>query len=480
MNKPIRRVALVALLMFAMLMVNASYTFLFRHNQLSTSDYNRRVRNEQFAQDRGPIMVGNLAVADTKASNDSLRYQRVYPEGETYAAITGWYSYDYAQSGLERSYNGDLSGTSDKLAVQRTVDKLTGKLPKGATVETTIDPKLQAAAIKALGSAKGAIVALDPKTGAVRALVSTPSYDPNQLASHDVGAARQAWTSLTGDKDRPLANRAAREIYPPGSTFKVVVAAAALENGMNPDTMVEAPNTITLPGTNTSLPNQGNCGNKKITFEYALMRSCNTTFALVGMSLGENKLAEQAKKFGFGERHLDDLGGVASTFPTGMNKAELAQSSIGQFDVAASPLQMAMVAQAVANDGKLMEPYLVQTVRGPDLQVISSHQPKELGQAVSADTAKKLRQMMVSVVKGGSGTRAALPGVQVAGKTGTAQHKPGEPPYGSFMAIAPGEDPRLVVYVFVEQSDANRTDASYAGAFIAAPMARQVLQVGLR
>lgn len=480
MNKPIRRVALVALAMFAALLVNASYTFVFRHNALASSDYNRRVRNEQFAQDRGPIMVGNTAIADTKPTTDPLKFQRVYPDGPTYAAITGWYSYDYAQSGLERSFNKDLAGTSDSLAVQRTMDKLTGKPAKGATLETTIDPTIQAAAIKALGDAKGAIVALDPKTGAVKALVSTPTYDPNQLATHDLAAARKAWQSLNGDPDRPLANRATREIYPPGSTFKLVVAAAALENGMDPSTMVEAPDSITLPGTNSKLPNQGHCGNTKITFEKALMHSCNTSFALIGMNLGEQKLAEQAQKFGFGARHLAELSGVASKFPTGMNKAELALSSIGQFDVAASPLQMAMVGAAIANDGIVMEPYLVQTVRGPNLQVVSSHKPKEIGRAMSAENAKKLRGMMISVVKGGSGKRAAIPGVNVAGKTGTAQHKPGQPPYGAFVAIAPGDNPSIVVYVFVEKSDANPTDATYAGAFIAAPMAKQVLEAALR
>lgn len=418
MNQPLRRIAVVVMIMFAMLLANASYTYLFRHDMLHNDPNNRRVRNEQFAQDRGPIMVGSAAIAESKPVNDKLKFQRTYPDGPTYAAITGYFSFDFAASGLERTYNDELAGLSDSLAMRRALDRLTGKQPKGATVETTLDSRLQKAAAKALQGSRGAIVALDTRTGAVKALVSAPSWDPNDLATHDLAAANEAWQKLNTDETRPMVNRATREFYPPGSTFKVVVSAAALEAGRTPESMVESPHTITLPGTKTVLPNQSAACNGKITFTRALSNSCNTTFALLGMELGEQRLADQARKFGFGQRPLPELRAIASQFPSQLEKPQLAQSSIGQFDVRATPLQMAMVAQAIGNDGILMEPYLVQTVRAPDLSVISEHKPRELARAVSPQTAESLRTMMKAVVERGSGRRAAVPGLTVMGKTG--------------------------------------------------------------
>ena len=254
MNKPIRRVAFVAMIMFGLLLANGTYMMLVRQSSLAEAPQNRRVRDAEFAQNRGAILAaGKTEIATTEPTDDSFKYQRVYPEGERYAPITGFYSYDHSRTALETSYNSQLAGTDDALFVRRLIDLVTNRTPQGASVQTTIVPKVQRAAAKALGDQKGAVVALDPSTGAVLAMVTSPSYDPNEIASHDIEAADEAYQRLANDPDRPLANRAAREIYPPGSTFKLVTAAAALADGKTADSKVKSPDRLKLPGTNTFL-----------------------------------------------------------------------------------------------------------------------------------------------------------------------------------------------------------------------------------
>ena len=300
--------------------------------------------------------------------------------------------------------------------MRRLVDLVTNKTPEGASVQTTIVPKIQEAAAEALGDQKGAVVALDPTTGAVLAMVTSPSYDPNEIASHDIDAANKAYNRLAADPNRPLANRAAREIYPPGSTFKLVTAAAALADGKKPESVVDAPNRLRLPGTNTFLPNSTNCGGTRVTITQALKVSCNTAFAKLGLEVGEDKLRDQAQAFGFDRRHLADVGGVASQFPDEMNQAQLALSAIGQYDVAASPLQMAMVTAGIANDGVLMDPYLVSMVQTSDLKAIQTHKPEVLSTPMTPGDAKALQQMMGIVVSQGTGTNARCPASRSAAR----------------------------------------------------------------
>ena len=408
MNKPIRRVAFVAMIMFALLLANGTYMMIFRQDSLAAQPQNRRVRDAEFAQNRGAILAaGKTEIAKTVPAKDRFKYQRVYPDGELYAPITGFYSYDRASSALENTYNAQLSGTDDALFVRRLIDMATNKTPEGASVQTTIVPKIQKAAADALGNQKGAVVALDPKTGAVLALVTSPTYDPNDIASHDIQAAGKAYDRLASDPQHPMSNRAAREIYPPGSTFKLVTAAAALADGKTPDSLVDSPDRLKLPGTRVYLPNSTHCGGTKITIEQALKVSCNTAFANLGLELGDDKLREQAQLFGFDRRHLADLGGVASQFPDKLNDAQLALSAIGQYDVAASPLQMAMVSSAIANDGVLMDPFIVSTVRSADLTPLETHKPQELSTAMTPGNAKELQQMMETVVSEGTGTQRA-------------------------------------------------------------------------
>jgi peptidoglycan glycosyltransferase len=466
------------MLMFGLLLANGTYMMIVRQSSLTEAPQNRRVRDAEFAQNRGAILTaGKVKIATTEPSDDSFKFQRVYPGGELYAPITGFYSYDHSRTGLETSYNSQLAGTDDALFARRLIDLVTGRTPQGASVQTTIVPKVQRAAAEALGDQRGAVVALDPRSGAVLALVTSPSYDPNDIASHDIKAADQAYQRLANDPTRPMANRAAREIYPPGSTFKLVTAAAALADGRTADSKVKSPNRLKLPGTNTFLPNSGPCGGSQVSITQALKVSCNTAFANLGLEVGEDKLREQAEKFGFNSRHLPDLSGAASQFPDKVDDAQLALSSIGQFNVAASPLQMAMVTAAIANDGVLMDPYLVSMVQAPDLKPLETHKPKALSTAMTTENAAALQQMMAVVVNEGTGSNAQISGVEVGGKTGTAQSDPKRKPFAWFTSFAPLEDPKVAVAVIVEDADIPREDI--AGGRLAAPIARAVMQAAL-
>lgn len=474
MNGPIRTVSALVMVMFLALMVNASYTYVFRTPSLTNDARNRRVTDAQFGTDRGDILVGNKAIATSTPTTDQYKFQRVYSNGPLYAPVTGYYSLLYKRSGLEQTQNPELSGTSDSQFMSRLVDLATGKSPAGASVLTTLDARAQQAASDALGDRPGAVVAIDYTTGAIRALVSTPSFDPNTLASHDAKAQQTAWTQYNGDETKPLTNRATREIYPPGSTFKLIVSAAALGSGKyTPDTVVDAPASLKLPGSSRNLSNSGDCGGTKIPLKQALQTSCNTAYAGLGMALGQDAVRAQAEKFGFGRAdELPDLPAVASRFPASLDAAQLAQSSIGQFDVAASPLQMAMVGAGIANNGVVMQPYLVDQVRASDLSVVRKTTPKQFSQAMTPDAAKQLQDMMVGVVQGGTGTRAQISGVRVGGKTGTALTDGKRAPFAWFVCWA--DDPKLAVAVFVQDAGVDASDVS--GGRIAAPVAKSVIE----
>lgn len=469
MNRPIRRVAIAALAMFAVLLLNISASYLVRTDALNNRPENRRVGDARFAQDRGPIMVGNSPIAISEPVKDRFKFQRSYPSGKLYAPVTGYYSYVFGSSGLERSFSDQLIGVDDSQFLDRLINILTGATPKGASVETTLDARAQRAAWKGLNGRKGAVVALDTSTGAIKALVSSPSFDPNDLASHDLESSQKAWKRLNDDKSRPMANRATREIYPPGSTFKLITAAAALEAGMSADDTIDA-SAFKLPGSSVVI--SGNCGGREVTLTHALEVSCNPGFARLGAELGADALRAQAERFGFGDQFLDEIGSAASRFPEEPDDAQTAMSAIGAFEVAASPLQMAMVAAAVANDGIVMEPYLVERVVSADLAVISQTRPRQHSTAVSEVVADQLRDMMVSVVQNGTGRRAQVDGITVGGKTGTAKIDDNRRPYAWFVAFA--EELDLAVCVFIEDAEIPATDI--AGGILAAPIAKAVIE----
>ena len=472
MNRQIRAVSLLAGLMFLALMVNLTGSAMFRQASLNNDPHNVRVRDAEFSQNRGNILVGSRPIATTTSSNGKFAYQRVYLSGPKYAPITGYYSYYYGRSMLEQTQNAQLTGTSDAQWLSRITGTLSGHKPEGGSITTTINAKAQDAAWDGLKGKKGAVVALDYTTGAVLAMASSPSYDPNELASHHLNDTTRAWKNLVADPSSPLSNRATREIYPPGSTFKLVTAAAALQNGYHPNSMVDSPENWILPGTRTPLTNETNCGGSRITLAHALDISCNTAFGKVGVSLGQDKIRDQAERFGFGKVVSSDVSSVASRFPQNLTDAQLAQSSIGQYDVAASPLQMAMVTAGIANDGKLMTPYLTAQVRASNLQVVSEHHPKQMSQPMTKESAEQLKAMMVSVVNNGTGKRARINGTTVGGKTGTAQTVQGKAPYAWFVGWS--DNPHVAVAVFIQSLDTAINEIS--GGRLAAPIARDVIE----
>ncbi|CAA9436398.1 MAG: Cell division protein FtsI [Peptidoglycan synthetase] [uncultured Quadrisphaera sp.] len=481
MNGPLRRLGTVVGAMFALLLVAATYVQFVDAGDLQADGRNSRTFYAELGRARGPITVGDQPIAESVEVDDRYSYQRTYPDGPTYAHVTGAYSVVYGASGLEAAEEELLSGTDDSLFYRRLSDLLTGREPAGAVVETSIVPEVQQAAAEALGGQRGAAVALDPRTGEVLALVSSPSYDPNALAGHDTGAVRAAREELLADEARPLENRAiASFLYPPGSVFKLVTAAAALQAGYAPDSALAGPAVLDLPQTEQGLRNSDRaaCGpNDQTTLADALRTSCNTAFASVGMALGEGALRDAAAGFGFGEELAIPLEVTPSTVPTGMDAPSLAQAAIGQRNVRVTPLQVAMVSAGIANDGVVMAPTLVRSVRGEDLEVIRAPSPTELGRALSAEDAEALTQMMVGVVADGTGRAARIDGVEVAGKTGTAQHEPGRPPHAWFTAFAPADDPVVAVAVVVEDGGDAGDQAS--GGRTAAPVAREMIQAQL-
>jgi peptidoglycan glycosyltransferase len=488
-NRPIRNIAVACLVLFVALLLNANYVQFVQADSLNDKNGNRRVIDEEFSRDRGAILVDGKPVAESVKSDDEYKFQREYPEKGLYAPLTGYFSYIYGRAATENAQNRVLSGSDDRLFVNRVVDLVSNKQPKGGSVELTIDPLAQKTAadgLEALGKGtKGAVAAIDPSTGAVLAMVTQPSYDPNRLASHDFAEVQAAWEDLTTDEDRPMDNRATQQILPPGSTFKLITAAAALESGVvtDIDDKIKAGSRLTFGGGITyTLPNEngGNCGGDKITFERALNVSCNVAFGALALEIGQEKLAEQAAKFGFGTDPISGISMSPSRFTSAeatLEQPQLAQSGIGQFEVAATPLQMAMVGAGIANDGDVMKPYVVDTVRAPNLRVLDKTQPERLSEAVSAETARKLQDMMVSTVEQGTATSAQIPGVEVGAKTGTAQSTEDRPPYAWFVSYAKSGDKQVAVAVLVESSDTARDEI--AGGRLAGPIARSVMEAVL-
>ena len=482
MNTPIRRVFSVVLVMFLALMVAGTVIQYGQAASLNSDSRNVRALYREVGRDRGPIVVAGEAVAVSRPVEDAFGSLRTYPQGELMAHVTGYYSVVHGLTGLERTENALLNGTSGSLLLERIQALFTGRQPAGGSAELTIDPEAQRAGLEAFGNQRGGAVAIDPSTGAILALISLPTFDPNLLASHDTRAVTTAFSDLTSDPHEPLQNRAiAGDLYPPGSTFKLVTTAALLETGdYTPRTLVEAPDTYQLPGSTAQLGNPGGatCGSgTTVTLEFALQESCNTPFAMLAVELGDDALRRQAEAFGFGQDLEIPLTATPSVFPADPDPAQTAMSAIGQFDVRATPLQMAMVSAAIGNGGSLMQPYLVETTRGPDLAVLSQTQPRTLSQAISGASAAQLRDMMVNVVQNGTGTRAQIPGVQVAGKTGTAQTSAGNPPHAWFTAFAPATNPQVAVAVVVE--DGGNLGGAATGSAVAAPIARAIMEAVL-
>ncbi|MFF0163159.1 peptidoglycan D,D-transpeptidase FtsI family protein [Streptomyces sp. NPDC005263] len=485
MNKPLRRIAIFCGLLVLALLARDNWIQYVQADTLREDPDNRRVAIARYATPRGDIIVGGSPITGhTATSKGDFKYKRTYKNGAMWAPVTGFVSQAYGANQLENIEDGILTGNDDRLFFRNTLDMVTGKEREGGNVVTTLSAAAQKAAYNGLKKqgAKGAVAALDPSTGKILALASYPSYDPSTIAGGGESDA-EAWKKLDkkNNPNDPMLNRALREVYPPGSTFKVVTAAAALENGLydSADVKTNSPLPWIMPGTTTPLKNEGNIPCKNATLREALRVSCNSVFGKVGADLGNDKMLAEAKKFGFDAEQFTPVRSSASVFSDDMNQSQTALSSIGQYNTAATPLQMAMVASAVANDGTLMKPYMVDKLQAPSLDPVESTEPEKLSQPLSPKNAQILQSMMETVVKDGTGTNAQIGGgITVGGKTGTAQHgeNNSKNPYAWFLSyakLADGSSP-VAVAVVVEDDAAVRDDISGGG--LAAPIAKSVME----
>jgi len=475
MNRQIRRVGLVLTGCFVALFVQLNYLQVVSAARLANHPGNVRAVLRDYAEARGQIVTSDgVVVAQSVPTKDEFQRLRTYPTGPLFGHVSGFFSFNLGATAVESAYNGELAGRAPDQQLRNLGDWLIGKEPTGDVV-LNISNAAQEAAKAALGDRRGSVVALDPTTGAVLALWSYPSYDPNPLAAHNPKDVQNAFDAYKNDKGNPMLARAYRERYPPGSTFKVITASTALETGTaTPDTPFPSLRFLPLPQSDKVLHNFGgsSCGG---TLAESFRRSCNTTFGQVGLNLGE-KLVDGMHAFGIGEDVPFDLAESRSTGPAAgtfaHNKPSFANAAIGQGDVAVTPLQMAMVAAAIANNGVLMAPHVAREVRAPDGTVIRQIEPKEWKRAVSPATAATVGGMMRQVVENGTGMNARIPGVAVAGKTGTAE-VPGGPPHAWFIGYAPADAPRFAIAVIVERGGDIGDEAT--GGRVAAPVGAQLL-----
>ncbi|MDO5048995.1 MAG: penicillin-binding transpeptidase domain-containing protein [Actinomycetaceae bacterium] len=477
MNSQIRKLYLVVFLMVLSLTMAATYIQFVAAPELNADARNSRTILHAAERDRGPIIVDGVAIAESVKIEGSRRFERSYPGGDLYAHTTGWFSSTLGSStGLESAADAILEGDAPSLFTQRVQNLLTGQERRGGGIDLTIDAPMQEAAASALGGRKGAVVALEAKTGAIKALYSSPSFSPDKLATTDSGAALEYYKTLEDDPAKPLYNRAiGGDRYPPGSAFKIVTAAAMLESGeYTPDTNIDGPATYTLPGTATELPNITGlpCGDGNPTLSEAFARSCNTSFAIGGVEVGADALQEKASAFGFGEKLNIPMYVTPSQFPESINEAQTGLVSIGQSDLQVTPMQMAMIGAAVANDGTIMKPYIIDSVLNSDLEVQDTTEPEVFSEALTPQVASQLRSMMVSVVETryGTGGSMFIDGQTVAAKTGTAEA--GDHNIAWSIAFIANDNP-IVVAVAVEGDELT---PSPGGGSDAGPVVRAVLQ----
>jgi len=488
MNTSLRRISVMIMALVVLLLANATLTQVFTADGLRSDPRNQRVLLDEYSRQRGQISAGGQLLAYSVSTEGRFRFLRVYPNPMTYAPVTGFYSLSYSSSGLERAEDSILNGSDPRLFGRRLADFFTGRDPRGGNVATTINPQVQQAAWDAMqggcnGPCKGAVVALEPSTGKILALVSSPSYDPNLLATHDLAEQSAAWQQLRDDPGSPLLNRAISETYPPGSTFKVLTTAAALQAGATPDTQVTAQSAIPLPNSTATLENYGGnaCGGgPTATLRYAFANSCNTAFVQLGIDTGADGLRSTARAFGLDVVPAPiPLQVVESTVGPIPDDAALGMSSIGQKDVALTPLQNAMIAATVANNGVTMRPYLVDGLKGPDLANIATTAPTEERRAVTEQVADTLTDLMVAAEQV-TQQKGAIAGVQIASKTGTAEHGTdprNTPPHAWYIAFAPAQAPKVAIAVLVENGGER---LSATGGAVAAPIGRATIAAALR
>ncbi len=487
MDRQIRRLGVFLMLLFCALFVQLNYIQVYRADQLNERPGNSRPVDQAFSRPRGHVTTADgVVLARSVPVDDRYEFQREFPEGELFAHVTGYFNYQFGATGLERAYNTELAGQAPNQQIKEIGDLFVRKDRTG-NVRTTLRSDVQRAARDALGEQKGTVVALDPRTGAVLALWSWPSFDPNLLSSHDLAGAAAVKQLLEASPDAPLLAKSYREIYPPGSTFKVVTGSTGVQTGM---VTVDEPvyptlTALDLPQTTRDLPNFGGsaCGGTLLTI---LAKSCNTSFAQMGLDLGTATMRSGAEAFGFNETPPFDLPAAASRYPTEDFDAErslpfLAQSAIGQYSVAATPLQMALVAAGIANGGVIMAPHVMDEIRDGEADLVDRWDPREWIRSVSVQTAATMQDAMREVVRAGSATRLQMDGLDVGAKTGTAQIG-SEPPLRSHAWVIAwagpaGEAATVAVAVLVE---AQAGVSEQTGGRVAAPIAKQVIEAAMQ
>ena len=481
MKQQLRRVSATMFMMFLSLLVAATTIQVLSADSLNKDARNVRPVYDTYKIKRGAILVNGQPVAQSVPSGDGYSYQREYLQ-KMYSPVTGFYSLYQGATGIESASNDYLTGKNSSQFFEQINALFSGNPVTGGSVELTLDPKVQKVAYQALGKLNGAVVAIDPSTGEILAMVSTPSFDANKLSVHDGSISNENYKKLLGTKGDPLINKAiSGSLYAPGSVFKLVVSAAAIESGKyEPETEIPNPSKFRLPGTMTDIQNsgEGKCGGgAQVTLANALKLSCNIPFAQVGINIGQGTIGDMAESFGFGKSVKLPLVATPSVYPTGMDDAQTALTAFGQYDVRVTPLQIAMVSAAIANKGELMQPYLIRQVLSSNLAQLAQTKPSVFSNPISKDTAQKLTDMMVGAVESGVSGNGKIPGVKVAGKTGTAQNGKGEPYTLWFTGFAPAKNPKVAVAVVV--ADGGGLGQNGRGNSVAAPIARKVMEAVL-
>ena len=481
MNRELKRISIVVMLMFVALLSSTSIVQAFQADNLSADPRNTCTLFDSYQVERGAILVAGEPIAQSMPADDDFKFLRTYTNPELYAPITGYIPINGEPTGLEFALNAELTGNSNSQFFDKISALVTGQDPKGAAVEVTIDPIAQQAAWDALGDYTGSVVVTEPATGRILAMVSKPSFNPNLLTVHTSAEVTASYDALLADEKDPLINRATNSLNPPGSVFKLVVTTAALESGKyTPESTFPNPSVYTAPGTTSEIENSsgGTCGaGETVTLATALRLSCNIPFAELGLELGDTAIRETAEKFGFNSNYSIPMKVAESTYPRGLDDPQTAQSAFGQFDVQATPLQMAMVSGAIANGGVVMAPNVVQEILAPNLSAIQTFEPAELGRVMSEETAATLTAMMINGVQDGAASNARIDGVDVSGKTGTAQNGSTDPFTLWFTGFAPANDPQFAITVLIE--DGGGMGQTGFGNKLAAPVAKEVLEAVL-
>ena len=429
MNKQLKNLTRTVFGMFIVLFFAVTMIQFVSADELRANELNGRTLKNTYKIERGSILVGGDPIAFSTATQDDYRFIRQYTNGPLFAPVTGYYSHTQGMTGLEQAMNQELSGLGSAQFFTRIVRTVTGVKPQGSSIETTLDPVVQQVAADAMVGYEGAVVAIEPATGRVLAMVSTPSFDPNLLSTNNDAEIITNYRQLEADETQPLLNRAiGGDLYHPGSTYKLLTAAAAIENGSaTPESTFDNPATLPLPQSSAVMQNASRttCGpGTTVSLTQAMIFSCNIPFAELAMSMDRDAVPKMAREFGFDQELSIPLIVTPSTSPAPLDSAQAALASIGQLDVRSTPLQMAMVSAGIANDGVVMKPYLVDRVITPDLRVEQQFEPEQFSTPISPETAAALTSMMERVVgdPDGTGHVAAIPGVRVAGKTGTAEN----------------------------------------------------------